>query len=376
MYSVRTSRLGLFGNAVKKYYNTPALRNKIQDSIINVPITTTRTHGRSYSSRRFPFTNVMKHRVSFSIAHVLQIGVIGSIIFYVFQRKSKESNQYHQENSHVDVRRFKDKTVVITGAAGDIGGSTASAFASEGAIVFLVDLPRTEDILKQKCEELQKYGAESVAYITADVTNAEDVEKIVKSVTERVGHIDVFFNNAGIQGTLKPIHEQNDGEFSNVLNVNAYGVFLGMKYAAKSMIDSGRGGVIVNTASLAGLLGPANMAAYAASKFAVVGMTKTAAKDLAIHKIRVCAIAPGILEGKMWSTQVRGNALCRKLNQGDNGEVTEDELRMQEARMIDGTPMKRLGKLSEVASVVTFLSSEDASYLTGTIIPIDGGRIQ
>ena len=109
------------------------------------------------------------------------------------------------------------------------------------------------------------------------------------------------------------------------------------------------------------------MVAYAASKFAVVGMTKTAAKDLAPYGIRVCAIAPGLLEGRMWDNQVKGQTLCRKRLSGDSSEVTEGELKEQEERMLNGTPMKRLRKLSEVASVVTFLCSDAASYVTGTM---------
>lgn len=327
------------------------------------------------SSRMSRFSKMLNSQVSFRLANALYVGMVGTLILYVVQKRKRKASI----DTEVQVKhggRFKDKTVIITGGAGDIGMSTAVAFARERASVFVVDLPQMEENLKEKCKQLKTEGAQSAEYALCDMTNDEDVKRMVKLIVDKTDHIDVFFNNAGIQGTLKPIHKQDDEEFKKVINVNIYGVFLGMKYVSRAMIESKRGGVIINMASLAGLGGPANMAAYTASKFAVVGMTKTASKDLARHGIRVCAVAPGILEGRMWGTQVRGIAKCRKEIQGDETEVTTEDIREQELRMIEGTPLKRLGKLSEVASVVTFLSSEDATYLTGITVPIDGGRIQ
>ena len=126
------------------------------------------------------------------------------------------------------------------------------------------------------------------------------------------GPISCLFNNAGIQGQLAPVQIQNSEMFQKVIEVNVVGVFLCLKHVSVSMVSSG-GGVIVNTASVAGMLGPRNMAAYAASKHAVVGLTKTAAKDLARHGVRVCAVAPGLLEGRMWGTTVEGQARCKLL---------------------------------------------------------------
>ena len=318
------------------------------------------------------------------LATVVWVLIGGSLLYYMLSRKkkrTKSSNKPDVTDSGAGVPplqgRFCGKTVLITGAAGDIGSATATAFAKQGATLILADLPSTQDVLVKKCSELEDLGAVKSFHVTVDVTSAEDVEKMTKFATEKSpnGRIDCFFNNVGIQGQLRPLHEQSDDGFLKVMRVNAYGVFLGMKHVGNVMRNSGGGGVIVNTASLAGLLGPANMAAYAASKFAVVGMTKTGAKDFAPYKIRVCAIAPGILEGKMWNSQIKGNTECRKRLAGDETEVSEEDLRSTERRMIDGTPLKRLGKLSEVASVVTYLCSDDASYLTGIVIPIDGGRV-
>ena len=159
-------------------------------------------------------------------------------------------------------------------------------------------------------------GAKSVHVLTADVTKTDDVQKIVSESIKMYGHIDCFFNNAGVQGELLPLHKQSDDLFEHTLRVNTLGVFLGMKYVSQAMINAQRGGVIVNTASVAGLIGVPNMAAYTASKFAVMGMTRTGAKDLAPYGIRVCAIAPGLLEGKLWTSQVRGRAKVRKERDG------------------------------------------------------------
>lgn len=310
------------------------------------------------------------------LATGLSLGVCGSLLYYVLHKRNvSKKDGVGNDKLTANTARFNNKVVVITGAAGDIGGATATAFACEGAKVVLVDLPHTVKTLKEKCASLKKEGAPNASYVLADITNTDDVQKMVQDTLNELGQIDFFFNNAGVQGDLLPVLEQQEKNFELVMNVNIYGVFLGMKYVAKAMKESGQGGVIVNTASLAGFQGPPNMVAYSASKFAVVGMTKTASKDLAPYGIRVCAIAPGLLEGRMWDTQVKGQALCRKRLNADSSEVTEAEFKEQEERMINGTPMRRVGKLSEVASVVTFLCSDAASYLTGTTIQIDGGRL-
>lgn len=164
--------------------------------------------------------------------------------------------------------------------------------------------------------QLLTKGAKAVKVLTADVTKTEDVQAMVADTVKDCGRIDCFFNNAGIQGELLPLHEQTEENFQKTLQVNLMGVFLGMKYVSLAMIAAGGGGVIVNTASLAGLVGPPNMAVYAASKFGVVGLTKTGAKDLGSHNIRVCAVAPGLIEGRLWHRQVKGQAVLRKRLQG------------------------------------------------------------
>ncbi len=335
---------------------------------------------RAYSTGgvRSSLEKVLDSRLSFRLANGIWVGVAATLLYYVWRRRKGSLSGDGQEGADGETprygRRLNKKVVLITGGAGDIGSAAGQAFAREGATVVLVDLPHMEDILREKCVELSALGAANAFFTTADVSKEEEVDKMARFAVEKAGGIDCFFNNAGIQGELKPLHLQKGAIFQKVLQVNVYGVFLGMKYVAQAMMERGSGGVIVNTASLAGLQGPPNMAAYAASKFAVVGMTKTAAKDFAPYGIRVCAVAPGLIDGKMWPSQVKGQTDCLRQAEGKEGGATEEELQQIEKRLISGTPMKRLGKLSEVAAVVVFLCSDDASYLTGNIVPIDGGR--
>ena len=128
----------------------------------------------------------------------------------------------------------------------------------------LVDLNTTVDKMKEICSELLELGATQAEWITCDVTHVEQIAEVVNCSIRKFGQIDFFFNNAGIQGALLPVHEQDEAAFKKLIDINVYGMFLGMKYVSNAMIAIGRGGVIVNTASLAGLLGPSNMIAYAA----------------------------------------------------------------------------------------------------------------
>lgn len=254
-------------------------------------------------------------------------------------------------------QRFAGKVAVITGAAGGIGRAAALRFAREGASVVAVDLPGTG--LDEVAAAVEAEGRNALA-VPADVTRAADVERYALAAKERFGRIDAFFNNAGIEGWIGPMLAYPEEQFDRVLAVNVKGVWLGMKYVAPVMAAGG-GGVIVNTASVAGLSGTPGIIAYGASKHAVVGMTKTAALELAPAKIRVNAVCPSPIETRM----------MRALERGINPDAPEEA----KERMVATNPMGRYGEPEEVAALVAYLCSGDASYLNGAIIPVDGGRM-
>jgi NAD(P)-dependent dehydrogenase (short-subunit alcohol dehydrogenase family) len=199
---------------------------------------------------------------------------------------------------------------------------------------------------------VEKVDGEVLA-VDADVTRLADVERYAKAAVERFGSIDVFFNNAGVLGALKPLVDYPEETFDRVIAVNLKAVWLGMKVIAPLMRARG-GGAIVNTASIAGLRGSPNIIAYTASKHAVVGMTRAAALELARHKIRVNAVCPAPIETPM---------------------TRELETDVKRERLIATIPMRRYGEPQEVASLVAFLASSDAEYITGAIYTVDGGAM-
>ena len=213
-----------------------------------------------------------------------------------------------EENKRITQKKFEGKTILITGAAGDIGSSTAKAFSEQGAQLVLCDLAGTEPKLKQLTTELLALGSPAVTYISADVTNVDEVKNCVEKTVGEFKNIDVLFNNAGICCDVEPVQYADEEVFRQTHDVNVYGIFLMMKYVSNKMIESGRGGVIINTTSIAGVNGSEYLFSYAASKFAVIGMSKAAAKSLAKHNIRVNAIAPGFIESNMRDNLIKDMA--------------------------------------------------------------------
>lgn len=259
---------------------------------------------------------------------------------------------------------FADKTILITGGAGEIGKATAHRFAADGAGVVLLDV--NEAKMAQVAEELKSYKV-PVGRFRCDVTAFEDVKKAFAGAVEQFGKIDYVFNNAGYQGAFAKTDEYPEDDFQKVININVVGVFHVLKTAAQHLRDSG-GGVIVNMASHAGVVGPPNMLAYAASKFAVIGITQTAAKDLAPYGIRVNSLSPSLIgPGFMWTRQTELQAAVRS-------QYFDTDPKVVEQQMIDSVPMRRLGSLEEVANGVAFLMSDEASYITGFNLDITGGQ--
>ena len=206
-------------------------------------------------------------------------------------------------------KRFKEKVVLITGAAGDLGSTTARLFSELGARVMLFDLPSTEPKLKELVTELLSLGSPAVTYVSGDVSNIDDVKKSVQRCVDELGGIHILFNNAAIL-PVAPLELTDEEMFKKVQDVIVYGGFLMMKYVSNEMIKCGKGGVIINMSSIVAMQASQRTFAYTAAKFAVNGMTRAAAKSLAKHNIRVCAIAPYALEGRMSNQTIEDMAKC------------------------------------------------------------------
>ena len=238
---------------------------------------------------------------------------------------------------------FKEKVAVITGGASGIGLATAKKLLSEGANVVLVDW--NEDV-SRIAENLN----ERALGIRCDVSSDTDVKKCVEDIIKKYGHINYLVANAGIGGGPNKAHEVSIDEWNKVIGVNQTGIFLMNKYVIKNMLENG-GGAIVNTSSMDGLVGTTMSFAYSASKGAINQMTRSLALTYARDNIRINAIAPGYVDTPILA-QIPQEAKEAMANQ---------------------LPIGRLGKDDEIANLITYLLSENASFITGAIIPIDGG---
>jgi NAD(P)-dependent dehydrogenase (short-subunit alcohol dehydrogenase family) len=251
---------------------------------------------------------------------------------------------------------FKGKVALITGAGNGIGRAAAIGFAQNGAKIVVVD--RDEAGGEATVGVIRQQGGDA-RFVAADVTKSADVQAYVKAALDAYGTIDCFFNNAGIEGKVASIAEYDEAVFDAVIGVNLKGVFLGLRHVLPVMIAQKRGAV-VNTASIAGLVGSPGMAAYVASKHAVIGLTKVAAGDAAAHGVRVNAVCPGPIDTRMI------HALEAEINPADPGLV--------ESRYQASIPLGRYGTATEVANVVQFLCSDLAGNITGAQYVVDGGR--
>ena len=244
------------------------------------------------------------------------------------------------------------KTILISGAGGGIGLAAVEKFVGCGASVVATDLA---GVGLRSAAEL---GA-SVATLEADVTNPDDWARAADLAVQRFGGIDGLVNNAGIEGAIVPLVEYPIEMFDRVMAVNAKGVWLGIKTIAPLLAEQG-GGAIVNVSSVAGIGGAANLSAYAASKHAVVGLTKTAALELAEQGIRCNAICPSPVDTRM----------MRSLEDAMKGDELDSE--MVQGLIASTIPLGRYGEPSEVADLFAFLLSDEARFLSGAVIPIDG----
>jgi NAD(P)-dependent dehydrogenase (short-subunit alcohol dehydrogenase family) len=263
---------------------------------------------------------------------------------------------------------FAGSTALVTGAAGDIGRTAAVRLAESGANVVLTDLDRAADGLERSraaCADVAR--GDAVLAVTADVTDPASVEACFGAAVGRFAAPDLVFNNAGVQGEVLPLQDYPVDDFPFVMNVNVFGIFNVLRETARRLREAGRTGAIVNSASMAGVEGAANMPAYSASKGAAMSITRSASKDFAPLGIRVNAISPAFIgEGLMWDRQVTRQARADTQYYSTDPAVVADE-------MVGAVPIRRAGKLDEVAAAVLWLLSDEASYVTGHNIIISGG---
>jgi NAD(P)-dependent dehydrogenase (short-subunit alcohol dehydrogenase family) len=243
--------------------------------------------------------------------------------------------------------RFNGKVAFVTGAASGIGRATAVAFAAEGARVAILD--RTDDALRDTADAIRDAGGD-VLVIACDISKPEQVEAAVARTVETFGRLDVAFNNAGVENKAAPVAEIDLDEWDRILDINLRGTFVCMKHELAQMVRQGSG-VIINTSSGAGVRGVAGGASYAASKHAIIGLTKSAALDYAKSNIRVNAILPGNIETPM-------------MDRFTGGDIQ---------KAIDLEPVGRLGKPEEIADAVLWMSADLGAFVTGASISVDGG---
>jgi len=245
--------------------------------------------------------------------------------------------------------RVTGKVALVTGGSSGIGRATALIFAREGAKVVVADV--TVDAGEETVRMIKAAGGEAI-FVKVDVAKASEVEALIKKTVETYGRLDCAFNNAGIEGKFTPTTEGTEENWNRVIDINLKGVWLCLKYEIPQMLKQG-GGSIVNTASVAGLVGAAGGSAYVASKHGVNGLTKTAALEYAKQGVRVNAVCPGGIRTPMLERIMSGNP-------GMSEMVAAME------------PVGRLGKPEEIGEAVVWLCSDSASFVTGLPMAVDG----
>lgn len=244
------------------------------------------------------------------------------------------------------------KVALVTGAGSGIGRATAEAFAREGAKVLAVDV--VVDGGEQTVATIHASGGEAT-FVRCDVSKAADVEAAVKAAVDTYGRLDCAHNNAGVEGPMGPMVDYPEADWDRLLGINLKGVWLCMKYEIPRMLAGG-GGAIVNTASIAGLVGFSGFGAYSASKFGVNGLTKVAALEYAGAGIRVNSVCPGVIQTPMVDRLVTAHP-------------------EMEPALVAGTPLGRLGQPGEIAEAVVWLCSDRASFVTGHNMAVDGAFV-
>jgi len=266
--------------------------------------------------------------------------------------------------------KLENKVVIITGGASGIGRCIATRMAEEGARVVIADIDsRAGSALASQLRQQAQGGA--ALFVETDVTDRQSVQQLVNACLKSFGSLDVLVNNAGINIPRLLVDPQGQEEiteelFERMMAVNVKGTVLCAQAAARHMVQGGRGGVILNMTSESGLEGSQGQGVYAATKGALYALTRSWAKELGPHNIRVVGVAPGILEPTALRSEEYERALAYTRG------ITVEELRAGYEKV--AVPLRRVGRLQEVADVVCFLASEMASYVTGTVVNVSGGK--
>ncbi|MGJ5673237.1 MAG: SDR family NAD(P)-dependent oxidoreductase [Nostochopsis sp.] len=285
--------------------------------------------------------------------HIVTAGITGAMgaIAPVLLSNQENSPAIAQTNSVTSKGKFTGKVVLITGATSGIGETTAKAFAKEGAKVFFCG---RREKLGAKVENEIKSASGEATYMKADVRKAEEVKAFVDACIAKYGRLDIAFNNAGVDFPPSPIADTSITEFDDLMNTNARGVFLGMKYEIPYILKVSNGSII-NMASIGGHHAFPNIVGYGASKAAVIHMTKMAAQEYG-KKIRINAVSPGAIDTPML-------------------DRVERDWKVTKAQLVASYPMQRVGKPEEVSAAVMWLASDEAAYVSGMQLSIDGGGL-
>ncbi|MBA3871060.1 MAG: glucose 1-dehydrogenase [Anaerolineae bacterium] len=251
---------------------------------------------------------------------------------------------------------MEGKIALVTGGGNGIGQAVCLEFARQGAKVMVVDIDAAA--AKKTAAAIRDSGGEAHSF-QADVSQSSHVQAYVEHTVKTFGRIDTFFNNAGIEGIITPLAEYSEDNWDRVIGINLKGSFLGLRYVLPVMIAQKKG-TIVNTASVAGMVGAPGMAAYSASKHAIIGLTRTAAGEVGKQGVRVNAVCPGPINTRMI------HSLEGMINPAEPSAVA----RANTAR----NPMGRYGEPEEVARIVVFLACDESDYVNGAAWLIDGGR--